>query len=240
MTRNADISKLKEFLVYSGILAILYLFYKSVWIIIPYLPCLFIARKVLISQREQKRKKELNIQFKDMLISMSASLRAGYSVENAIITCRREMAIMHGDTSAICMELSVMINQLGVGMNAEDVFLECALRNGIEDIDTFSSVFSIAKRTGGNMAEIMGKTAEDIGGRIDTMKEIDVLVSAKRMEQHIMTLLPALTIFYIDMTSGGLLDPLYGNAAGISVMSICLALYAFAAVLAGRIMNIEV
>ena len=90
------------------------------------------------------------------------------------------------------------------------------------------------------MVEIIWKTSEDISGRIDTGKEVDVLVSAKKLENGIMTLLPAVTVLYIDLTSPELLEPLYGNPAGILIMTLCLMVYAAACILAARIMNIEV
>ena len=230
----------REFLIYAGAFMILYLFYKSFWVIIPFIPCAAVIRKRRIKSIKEKKAKTLNVQFRDMLSAMSAALRAGYSVENSFDQCREEMEIIYGEDSIICRELDVMSGQLSLGMNAEQIFSDLADRSGLEDIDTFASVFSIAKRTGGNMVEIIGRTAQDIADRVDTEKEIDVLISAKKMEQTIMMMLPVATILYVDFTSPGLLDPLYGNAAGILIMTGCLAVYAGAACIAGKIMKIEV
>ena len=238
--RSNRIMALKEILYYAGLFVILYLFYKSWWIIIPFIPLCVVLKGIRKNQKEEKRRKELNSQFRDMLCAMAAALRAGYSVENSIYQCRSEMQIIYGSDSMIYTELSFMINQIEMGISSEEIFREFAQRSGIEDIATFSSIFSIAKRTGGNMVEIIGKTSDDIAGRIDTLKEIDVMISAKKLENNIMTLFPAATILYIDITSPGLLAPLYGNIRGVLIMTACLAVYAAAAVFAVRIMNIEV
>ena len=231
---------LKEICVYAAMMAVLYLFYRSLWVLILLPVCVIFYRRISRKEIKKKNIMILEMQFKDLLDSMAAALRAGYSIENSLIECIKEMNVMYGEDSLISAELRIMINQIRLGINAEEVFKEMAQRSGAENIEIFASVFSIAKRTGGDMVEIIKKTATDIGAKIDTRNEIAVLVSAKRLEQKIMTLIPVGIIIYIDLTSDGLLDPLYGNAAGILIMSACLAIYIASILLGKKIMDIEV
>jgi tight adherence protein B len=108
------------------------------------------------------------------------------------------------------------------------------------DIQDFAEVFSVAKRSGGNMTDIMGRTISVISRKIDVEKEIDVLTSAKRMEAGIMNLVPFFIIFYISITSPGFFAPLYHNLFGIILMTVCLIFYIFAYFLTERIVNIYV
>ena len=230
----------KNILVIAGIMAVLYLFYRSVWILILLLPCIVVCRRIRKKETEKRSRALLNAQFKDMLDSLAASLRAGYSIENALKECLREMTAVHGEDSPICKELKLMVNQVGIGVSAENIFRQFALRSHVEDIDTFASVFSIAKRTGGDMVEIINRTAADIGEKIDTRSEIGVLVSSRKLEMKIMMLIPAAIILYIDLTSSGLLDPMYGNLRGVIIMTVCLAVYAAAVLLGKKLTDIEV
>ena len=238
--RKQPIEKAKDILGVIVIFAVLYLFYRSMWVLILLLPCVMVFRRERRKEKEHIRKSILNAQFKDMLESLSASLRVGYSMENALKECVSEMAMTHGEDSPICEELNLMLNQISIGMSAENIFREFALRSSVEDIDTFASVFSIAKRTGGDMVAIIRKTSDNIAGKIDTRSEIAVLISSKRLEQNIMTMIPIGIILYIDLTSGGLLDPLYGNLTGVVIMSICLAVYGAAVLLGRKLVRIEV
>ena len=235
-----SIEKAKDVLGVIVIFTVLYLFYRSMWVLILLLPCVMVFRKERRKEREHVRKTVLNAQFKDMLESLAASLRVGYSMENALKECAAEMAMTHGEDSPICEELRLMLNQISIGMTVENIFREFAMRSSVEDIDTFASVFSIAKRTGGDMVEIIRKTSDSIAGKIDTRNEIAVLISSKRLEQNIMTMIPVGIILYIDLTSGGLLDPLYGNLTGIVIMSICLVIYGAAILLGRKLIRIEV
>ena len=104
----------------------------------------------------------------------------------------------------------------------------------------FAIVFSVAKRTGGNLTEIISRTISVISRKIEVEKEIEVLVSAKRMEARIMNGVPFFIIFYIGLTSKGFFDPLYHNPFGIVLMTICMLVYLAAYLLSEKIINIVV
>ena len=58
-----------------------------------------------------------------------------------------------------------------------------AERTQIEEIQEFADVFGIAKKTGGNLTEIIGETANAIGEKIEVNKEIQVVLAEKQLEQ---------------------------------------------------------
>lgn len=219
---------------------VLYLFYKSLWAFLLLPPALLVFWKMDKKAQIRKDRELLGNQFKDTLISFTAALRAGYSPENALRESRNEMNGLYGENSLICRELNIMLNELRFGIPMEEAFENMAMRSQVEDIDTFASVFRIAKRSGGDMVEIIRKTADDIAAKAETKSEISVLISSKKLEQNLMFLMPSGIILYIDLSSPTLLDPLYGNLTGVAIMTVCLAIYAAAYLLANKIMKIEV
>ena len=90
------------------------------------------------------------------------------------------------------------------------------------------------------MTDILAKTASVIEQKTETDKEIQLMVSAKRMEQKIMNAVPFLIIFYVSSTSRGFFDVLYHNPVGIAVMTVCLIFYGAAYRLSRKIVEIEV
>lgn len=219
---------------------ILYLFYKSVFAFILLVPAVLFYHRYYKKELEKKHREILNMQFKDALLSIAGALRAGYSMENALPECRAEMDHMYGGDSPIGTELRKMQAKLSLGVPLEIVFREFAEESGVSDIATFAEVFSIAKRTGGDLVEIIQKTASDIASKIDTAGEIAVVVRAKRLEQNIMSLMPALIILYVDLTAGSILAPLYQSLMGRVIMTVCLGIYIGAFFLGRKIMKIEV
>ena len=104
----------------------------------------------------------------------------------------------------------------------------------------FAAVFSTAKRSGGDMDKIIQTSARMIGDKIDVRKEIETTLSAKKAEQMIMSLMPAGIILYLQLTSPGFLEVLYGNPFGVCAMTVCLGIYGLSYWLGKRIVDIEV
>ena len=231
---------LAEIGVYLVFALILYLFYKSVFAFVLMIPGVIFYHRYHRKIVEQKYRDTLNSQFKDALLSLSSALRAGYSMENAVSECLEEMQRMYGVQSPIYRELLIVKNQLALGIPLETAFHDFAERSETEDIQTFAAVFSIAKRTGGDLVEIIQKSSSDIASKIDTRNEIAVVVRSKKLEQNIMALMPPMIILYIDLSAGSILAPLYENLLGRVIMTACLAVYIAAYFLSRKIMNIEV
>lgn len=219
---------------------IAYFFYRSL------LACLFLLPVFVFFLQEKKkelakkRRQELSVQFKDMIMSLSANQKAGYSVENAVREAYRDMVMLYGKDSYICQELSFIQKGLDNNVVLEQLFYHFGVRSHVPDILQFAQVFLIAKRNGGNMTEILAETAGTMEQKIEVDREIQVLISSKQMEQKIMNAVPFLIIFYISITSKGFFDVLYHNAAGIVIMTICLIVYFIAFRMSRQIVEIEV
>lgn len=217
-----------------------YLFYQSWWLV-PFLipiPILFLRMKK--KQLIQERRKKLNYQFKDALNALSVAVQAGYSVENAVSACARDLEQLYQKEDDILEEIHYIEAQQRVSVPVEELFLDLGERSQIEDIENFASVFYTAKRTGGDMENVIQKIARMLGDKIDVKKEIEATIAAKKSEQMIMSFMPAGIILYLQLSSPGFLNVLYGNPFGVCAMTVCLGIYGTAYWLGRRIVNIEV
>lgn len=217
-----------------------YLFYQSVWVMVLLMPVPVFYLKWKKKSLIHERKKQLNYQFKDALNAMNVAVQAGYSVENAVSACVRDLEQLYGTGTDILEEFRYMEAQQHVSVPIEELFLDFGARSGVEDIENFASVFYTAKRTGGDMGNVIQKVSRMLGDRIDVKKEIEATLAAKKSEQFIMSLMPAGIILYLRLTSPGFLDVLYGNPFGICAMSMCLAIYLGACWMGRKIVDIEV
>lgn len=188
----------------------------------------------------QKRKRELEGQFAAAMQAVTTSLTAGYSAETAFEDAYRELPSMYRREDMIMREFAYIVSQLQMNRNLEELLSALGDRSGIDDIRNFAEIFAIAKRSGGDLITIIRNTMQSISRKHETRKEIEVILSAKRLEQNIMSVIPCMILLYVQLVSPGFLDGMYHNLPGIAVMSLSLAVYA-AAVLWGRsIVNIEV
>ncbi|MDC7290646.1 type II secretion system F family protein [Blautia schinkii] len=217
-----------------------YLFYQNYWALLAAIPLSALYLKWQKNHLIRERRKKLNYQFKDALTSLSVALQAGYSVENAVSACARDLERLYEKGADILEEFHYIESQQHVSVPVEELFLDLGERSGVEDIENFASVFYTAKRTGGDMSKVIQKVSRMLGDKIDVKKEIEATLAAKKSEQMIMSLMPAGIILYLQMTSPGFLGVLYGNPFGICAMTVCLGIYAGAYWMGRRIVDIEV
>ena len=222
------------------ILTVGYLFYDSFIASLVFSPYIVIHAKHRLKEYEVKKKENISVSFKDGMQVVKNSIQTGYSVENAFKEAVREIEFLYGKTNETYMYFLKITNLIALNVPVEDAFLQYAKEMSIEDISCFAEILKYAKRTGGNLIQIIGNTTEIITEKIEVKQEIRTIISGKQYEQTIMSLVPVIIILYMRISSLGMMDKLYGNATGIIIMSICLAVYILSVWLAKKIVRIVV
>lgn len=188
-----------------------------------------------------KRKEQIfREQFQNGIQILSSLLKAGYSVENAIRETEKDLRPLYREDSRIRTEFGRMIRELDMNLTVEQVLTAFADRVEQEDVDNFVTVFAAAKRTGGDSIAILKETVRIIGGKIETEREIQTVLAAKRLEFQVMCVIPVGMIGYMRIAFPEFLNILYGSVPGVILMTGCLAVYLFAYRLGKRIISIEV
>lgn len=193
-----------------------------------------------MKKREEAEKKQLLKEFQSCMEMISASLLAGYALENAFLDAQKELSRLYGPQSRMQAELEKMNRKVGMNQPLEKVFEEFALQCGVEEIENFSEILTFAKRSGGDFIEIIRGTVENIGSKIQIEEEIQTFIAEKKLEQKVMNVTPLFLLVYLELTSPGYLDVLYGNLLGVLVMTVCLVGYGAAILISERMADIEV
>ena len=220
------------------IIAISIIFYDSLVPIIFLTPFSFLAIRLECNYLCLRRKKILVTQFKETLNSLAISLSIGYSLENALKEAYIEMSKLYGKSSLICTELTHILRQTSLGTSIEEAFSNFAMRSCEPNIINFSEVLSIAKRSSGNISQIVNEAALRIRDKIELDRELHSIISAKNYEKNIMCAMPPAIIIYIRFLSPGFLTPMYSTILGRIIMTFCLIFYVFTIWLSSRITNI--
>lgn len=226
-----------------GIIIVLiaaYIFYENVFMAVILSPYVYIHYRQRIKERIVHDKKNFKKKFKDGIIAVSFALNVGYSIENAFGQAVDELTLMYGDDSDIVVKFKLIVIRLGQNENLEDILDDFAEESKVEDIMYFAEIFRYAKRSGGDLMAVIKNTAQIIQQKEEVMSEVDTIISGKKMEQRVMSLIPAVIVIYLKVTAKEFIQPLYGNIAGIIIMTVCLAVYVVSDMWAKRIVNIEV
>lgn len=240
MLKITKIEKIRLMLM-DGILigVVAYLFYENIiayFALLPMLPILYKRQK---TELIKKRKNLIMKEFKEFCSILSNNLLVGYSFENALVNSIKETKELCSKESYLVRELRVVINKLNINVPVEKAFMDFAKCTEVDEIIIFAEVLNIAKRSSGNIVEIIRKTVESIADRIELKREIEVIFASKKFEQKVMNVIPFFIIVYVKLTSPGMLDIMYNSLIGRLLMTICLIVFIFALVLGEKITNME-
>lgn len=191
------------------------------------------------TEKIKKRGQKMRLDFQEFILSFGNSLHAGYSIENAFVSAYQDCAYIISSDSVFLKECEWMISQMKNNQSIEELLFQFAKRSHVKDIQEFALVFRVAKKSGGNLSQIIQDSAAMISEKISVKQEIELLISAKKMEQKIMDVIPFLIMIYISITSKGYFDVLYHNIAGAILMTVCLSLYFSCLILSEKIIAIE-
>ena len=212
-------------------------FYQSIWAAIPLSAVGVYIWKRDAKKYRQKCSEQFAMQFTECILSVTTALQAGYSIENAFLESREDMLNLFGEKSFIYLELEYIRRGLVMNRPIENLLEEIAKRREVEDVEQFTKIFMIAKKKGGNLPEIMHRTADMIHRKMQAMMEIEMLLAGKELEQKILKCMPFMFLIYMGVAYPGYFGILYHNLQGIGVMTACLSMYLAACVMSNRILD---
>jgi tight adherence protein B len=224
-----------------GSVAMGWLFYKSLLAAIPLFIVSLAYKKHYERSLARNKQRELLGQFKDLLYSLGASFGSGRQMSKALLEAEKNLEITYGKKSLLLSELSLINRKISSELQREESVLEdFAKRTGLEDVIDFFNSYFICKESGGDMGKLINTAANSIIEKIELENEIEVLVSKKKFEARILTVVPVVLILFLQLSSSDYLSILYVTAMGRIVMTAALALMAFSYYLSSKITQIDV
>lgn len=202
-----------------------FFFYRNVWAMIPMMlpACLYVWWE---QKKEYAEKKEMLLrQFGECILSVGNSVRSGYAVENAFVESIEDMKMMYGPEADILNELIILKGGLCNHIPIENLLEEMGRRTTLQEVCEFAEIFKIAKKSGGNTADVISMTAEMINNRMNLKEDIYTIQAAGRLEQKIMNLVPLGLLLYMELTTPGYFDMYYANMQGRLLMTLFLVWY---------------
>ena len=212
-----------------------YFFYRSLWAMFPLGLVGVMYYRAEIKELILKKKDMAKEQFKELLMLVSTGQKAGYSADNAFLSSYPDMKLLYGEDSSICKMLRILKTGRENNVDFSTLWRQMGDWTDIPEIQEFAAVYEISGKYSGNMAGVMEKAAGMIVKKMETEKEIEVLLSARKLEQKIMNAVPFLIMLYVNLTSPGYFDKLYHSLAGTAVMTLCLGVYLGAYILSRKI-----
>lgn len=197
----------------------------------------------LLSESKRKRnKKLLNYQFREALRALSTSLKAGSSLRNGLRKTYEDLVRIYGDkySKPIVDEFSIIAYELDLMLPVEEVLRNFELRADLEDISDFVNVAIMTKKQGGDLVKVIERVTTIISDRIEIEYEIETLVSGKKMEARLLTMLPIGMVLMLSVTSPRYMSPMYESTIGKILMITAALLLIINYFVGKKIIDIEV
>ncbi len=187
-----------------------------------------------LGMRQQKRLETFNKQLCDCLAVITNSLRAGYSLLQAMDMVSKEMS------PPIADEFGRAIREIQLGTPLETAMNNMSLRVGSEDLDLIIMAMLIQRQIGGNLTEILDNIAETIRERVRIVGEIKTLTAQGRMSGSIIGLLPVALIILLMLISPSYVGILFTNSVGLMFLGVAAAGEVMGALIIRRIVDVQI
>lgn len=199
-------------------------FYQQIWGIILTFPVIILYVKYAETKMVRKKRHQLEIQFKDAILSVSSSLQAGYSLGHAFEDALDMCSDVYGKKSMITSLFENIVWGQKLNIPMDQLLEELAQRSQLDEVRNFTEVIKVTRRYGGNLPDMIRNLAGVIEDHLAVKAEILSVTTAIRYEAYIMDLIPAAIIWYMNLT-GSFLNILYTGIAGRLFMTVCMLIY---------------
>jgi tight adherence protein B len=139
---------------------------------------------VVLKLRIVRRRRKFLAQLPDTLNLLAGSLRAGYSLLQAVETVTIEIRDPMGK------ELGIVLTETRLGRPLEDALEDAGRRMGSADFDWAVMAINIQREVGGNLAELLSTVAETMVARNRLRREVKALTAEGRVTAVILGALP--------------------------------------------------
>jgi tight adherence protein B len=238
-------TKLQHLVVYiicgAALSCVAYLFYHIVIIsiIIGFLGAIFVE-KMYSEHTITKRQTELRLQFKEFLESMSVAVGAGNVEIQAVRSALNDLKVAYNDKADMVVEVeNILVQYEKGGKQLKVLFQDLADRSGLDDIQSFATIYSVIEGKSDRFGDILVQTQEIIGDKIEIEQEIQTVITSAKSETNMMIVMPVIIVVAMSGMGGDLMNALFETTVGHLVATISLIIFAASYIYALKVTDIK-
>jgi len=183
---------------------------------------------------KRRRLRAFNLQLVDTLISMSNALKAGFSITQVF-----ESVVRDGE-NPIAQEFGVFLQQTRVGVTFSDALRNLDGRVQSPDLTLVIMAIETARKTGGNLTEILEKISATIRERVRIENRIRTLTAQGRLQGIVVGLMPVIIGFLMMAFRPQLMRPFLHSNVGVMIVVLVAVLVLCGALVIRKVVNIDV
>jgi tight adherence protein B len=181
-----------------------------------------------------RRQAEFAAQLPEVLGMISASLKAGYSLLQAVDMVAQESG------PPMSEEFQRVLSDARLGLPIEDALEKMSRRVGSTSFEWMLLAIKVQREVGGNLAEVLGTLAKTIRERESLRRQIKALTAEGRLSAAILLGLPVFVTVALYFLNPEYIALLVNSTAGLVMSFMAVALMGIGTFWLYRIVQIEV
>lgn len=194
----------------------------------------FHSPRYLLNYLKKKRLEKFDLQLVESLANMSNALKAGFSITQAF-----EAVVKEGQRP-IAQEFDVFLKQARVGVSFSHAMENLGERVKSDDLALVIAAIETARRTGGNLTEILENISHTIRERMRIAIRVKTLTAQGRIQGIVAACMPAVMGVVLMIIKPDIMLPFLHSAVGVLVIGIVTLLIIVGWIVIKKIIDIDV
>lgn len=194
----------------------------------------FPVPRFLLRFLRKRRLRKFNEQLEDVLMSMSSSLKAGFSINQAI----DEIASMN--RPPISVEFRLLSQECRLGVPLTQALENMNRRLGSEDFELVATAIITARQTGGELTATLERLAALIRERLRITGKIHAMTAMGRLQAYLISSMPFLLIIGIFQVAPSLFDGVFDSFIGYGMIAVVVVLDVLGFIVIRKITAIDI
>lgn len=172
----------------------------------------WLATRAFLSARIRRRLTAFGDQLPDALQLVAGSLRAGFTVAQAIDRLARQ------DLRPLSGEMARAVAATRIGASVEDALDTAAARMDCPDLSWVVMAIRIQREVGGNLADVIETTVETMRERTRLRRHVRALSAEGRLTAYILIALPIVLGAFMLLVRPAYMRPLFTQPLGVLML----------------------
>ena len=167
-----------------------------------------LVTRMIVKSRVKKKRKAFGEQLPDNLDVLAGALRAGHSLVGAM------NVMVDGAAEPFKSEFRRVLQDEQLGVPMDDALMVMSRRMDNLDVEQVAIVTRLQREAGGNTAEVLDRVVDNIRGRMELQRLVQVLTAQGRIARWILTAIPVFLLAFFLLVNAPWLEPLWETTLG--------------------------
>lgn len=186
-----------------------------------------------LAYQRSKRFRRFNLQLPDAIDLIARALRAGHSLPSALVTVAEEAPDPLGPEFQHCAD------EMNFGLPFREAMHNFFRRFPLQDLNFLISAILVQRETGGNLAELLDKTAAVLRSRITLAQKVRVHTAQGRMTGAVLIAMPFVAFILLNIIRPGYTAPLFQSETGLHLVYATLVSITIGALIIRKIIQVK-